>query len=72
MEKKKEVVLKPEATDSSTLNVNDDRFGDLHNPDFNIDPSQQNSRDLGMDKLIMEKQKRVVSGTEPQRRNPKV
>jgi len=65
--KKKEVVLKPEATDSFDVNVNDDRFSAIfHNPDFNIDPSQQNfKKTSGMDKLISEKQKRVVSGTEP-------
>merc|ERR1711915_939780 len=48
--------------DNFDVNVNDERFAAIfNNPDFNIDPSQQNfKKTSGMDKLITEKQKRLV------------
>lgn len=62
--KKKAALAEERPQDNFDVNVDDDRFAAIYErPEFNIDPSEQNfKKTKGMDSLIGEKQKRVVSG----------
>ena len=55
------------------VDVNDDRFSAIFSrAEFNIDPSEQNfKKTKGMEKLIVEKQKRIQTGSIPEAPKPK-